>query len=40
MLDVTIVNSWLLHKRMQEGKGENKTMTLVQFRKELAISLW
>jgi len=39
MLDVTIVNSWLLHRRIQEGKGENKTLTLVQFRKELAISL-
>lgn len=34
-----IVNSWLLHRRIQESKGENKTMTLVQFRKELAISL-
>jgi len=39
MLDVTIVNSRLLHRRIQEGKGGNKTLTLVQIRKELAISL-
>lgn len=39
MSDVTIVNSWLLHRRIKEGKRENKTLTLVQFKKELAISL-
>lgn len=39
MIDVTIVNSWLLHRRIQHEKGEKNSMPLVQFRKELAMSL-
>lgn len=39
LLDVTIVNSWLLHRRINKQKGNTKTMTLVDFRTDLALSL-
>jgi len=39
LLDVTIVNSWLLHKRIQEQKGDSNVLPLVKFREDLAVSL-
>jgi len=39
LLDVTIVNSWFLHKRIQKQKGNNSVLPLVKFREELALSL-
>lgn len=39
LLDVTVVNSWLLHKRIQKQKGDNNVMTLVDFREELGYTL-
>ncbi|XP_026819633.1 piggyBac transposable element-derived protein 3-like [Rhopalosiphum maidis] len=39
LLDVTVVNSWLLHKRIQKQKGNNSVLSLVKFREQLALSL-
>ncbi|KAL4101133.1 hypothetical protein QTP88_021153 [Uroleucon formosanum] len=39
LLDVTIVNSWLLHKRIQKQKEDKNVMSLVHFREELGLSL-
>ncbi|KAE9542435.1 hypothetical protein AGLY_003296 [Aphis glycines] len=39
LLDVTVVNSWLLHKRIQKQKGNNSVLLLVKFREQLALSL-
>jgi len=37
LLDVTVVNSWLLHKRIQKQKGNNSVLSLVKFREQLAL---
>lgn len=39
LLDVTIVNSWFLHKKIQIQKKDSNVMTLVNFREQLALSL-
>jgi hypothetical protein len=40
LLDVTIVNSWLLHKRIQKQKSDNNNiLPLMAFREQLALSL-
>ncbi|XP_060873874.1 piggyBac transposable element-derived protein 3-like [Metopolophium dirhodum] len=40
LLDVTIVNSWLLHKRIQNQKlDNNNVLPLMEFREQLAITL-
>jgi len=39
LLDVTVVNSLLLHKRIQKQKGNNSVLSLVKFREQLALSL-
>jgi len=40
LLDVTIVNSWLLHKRIQNQKSDNNNiLPLLDFREQLALSL-
>jgi len=38
-LDVTIVNSWLLHKMIQKQKQDINVMSLVHFREQLGLSL-
>lgn len=39
LLDVTIINSWLLHRKIQHQKGNGEEMPLAQFREELAVTL-
>ncbi|KAE9521638.1 hypothetical protein AGLY_017934 [Aphis glycines] len=39
LLDVTIVNSWLLHKRIQNQKSDNNVLPLMEFREQLALTL-
>jgi len=39
LLDVTIVNSWLLHRRIQKQKQDKNVMSLVNFREQLGLSL-
>lgn len=40
LLDVTIVNSWLLHKRIQKQKSDNNNiLPLMEFREQLALSM-
>ncbi|XP_068086621.1 piggyBac transposable element-derived protein 3-like [Anabrus simplex] len=38
-LDVTIVNAWILHRRVAAQLGIQNTMTLAAFREDLALSL-
>lgn len=40
LLDVTIVNSWLLHKGIQKQKQDNKVIPLLDFREELSLTLY
>lgn len=39
LLDVAIVNGWLLHRRHVEQRGEDKHMSLLDFRMEVANNL-
>lgn len=39
LIDVTVVNSWLLHKRIEKQKQSNSVLPLAKFREELALSL-
>jgi hypothetical protein len=40
LLDVTIVNSWLLHKRIQKQKSDtDNILPLMEFREQLALNL-
>lgn len=39
LLDVTIVNSWLLHKRIQKQKQDKNVMSLEHFREQLGLFL-
>jgi len=34
LLDVTVVNSWFLHKIIQKQKGNNSVLSMVKFREE------
>lgn len=38
LLDVTIVNSWILYKRIQQQKGVKKTLSQFEFREQLVLS--
>lgn len=39
LIDITIVNAWLLYRRVETEKGNRPNMTLFDFRVEIAISL-
>lgn len=40
LLDLTVINAWVLHKKVEERKGNHKNiMTLADFRSELAETL-
>jgi len=39
LLDVTIVNAWLLHKRIQKQKKDKHFMSLVNLREQQGLSL-
>lgn len=38
LIDITIVNAWLLYKRVETEKGNKPKMTLFDFRFEIATS--
>ncbi|KAL0871532.1 hypothetical protein ABMA27_005245 [Loxostege sticticalis] len=39
MIDLSVINSWILYKKVNEGKGNTKNMNLGEYRAELAESL-
>lgn len=39
LLDLTVVNAWLLYRRVEAEKGNEKTKRLIEFKGEIAYSL-
>lgn len=39
LLDLTIVNSWLLYRRANQQKGNTKTLGLAEFRRDIGVTL-
>lgn len=39
LIDVAVVNAWLLYRRVETSKGKKPTITLFDFRSEVAFSL-